>query len=463
MAVVKKSTRNDTFNLFATNDYKEIHKWGYGGNDLFNLDFSNVAAKYSHGHHVYGGSGYDTFNFKNFNNVSNIVVGRLDDFDPTFDKIQINGRTYNPNSLPSNAKIVNYDGTAGDSAVGTQQWLLIKSKAGGYLFYALEGARYTPGNDGARGNPYNEKHFVKVAKSTLDNLWKSGATKYDDPVSFVPSKYFKYEDYIKGVGNKNYAQIDPHQNKMVSHTSKLVVDKFGSEDSYIVGGLGHNVIYAGGGHDVIDGNRFVDRLFGQDGNDLIAGGGSNDYLYGGNGNDRLWGGDGNDYMKGDNGNDTMSGNDGNDRMIGGKGHDRMYGNQGNDHLSGWSGNDRISGGRGNDRLYGNKGDDRLDGYYGNDRLYGGPGNDTLIGHRGNDYLHGRDGKDTFLFRKGDGRDYVADYQDNYDKLQITAVSKFSDLKISSASGGTNVDYGSGSFFLKNVNANQLTDSDFIFA
>ena len=99
----------DTFNLTATGGLGQIHAYGRGGNDTFNLSF-NTLTSFSHGHHVRGGehidadpvatsAGSDTFNFTNINNVKNIVVGRIEDFDASRDTIKINGATLNFLSL----------------------------------------------------------------------------------------------------------------------------------------------------------------------------------------------------------------------------------------------------------------------------------------------------------------------------------------------------------------------------
>lgn len=78
----------------------------------------------------------------------------------------------------------------------------------------------------------------------------------------------------------------------------------------------------------------------------------------------------------------------------------LTGNAGANRLRAQGGNDTLEGKTGDDMLVGGSGDDILLGGLGRDRLEGGPGNDTLTGGAG---------IDTFVFRKGDGRDVIRDF------------------------------------------------------
>ncbi|MBT9099965.1 hypothetical protein KFZ76_19890 [Methylovulum psychrotolerans] len=73
-------------------------------------------------------------------------------------------------------------------------------------------------------------------------------------------------------------------------------------------------------------------------------------------------------------------------------------------------------------LSGSTKSDTLNGFDGNDTLYGDFGADTLNGGTGNDYLQGDAGADTYLFSKGDGIDYI----NNYDTDSSKDVVKFTD-------------------------------------
>ncbi|WP_372395100.1 calcium-binding protein [Azospirillum sp. HJ39] len=68
----------------------------------------------------------------------------------------------------------------------------------------------------------------------------------------------------------------------------------------------------------------------------------------------------------------------------------------------------VLGGTGGDLLTGTATDDLLLGQDGDDRLSGSGGNDTLIGGIGNDTLDGGAGNDVYVYRIGDGRDYILD-------------------------------------------------------
>ena len=82
---------------------------------------------------------------------------------------------------------------------------------------------------------------------------------------------------------------------------------------------------------------------------------------------------------------------------------------GHDEISGFSTDDTIRPLGGNDIIRGRLGDDYLDGGEGDDRLYGDGGNDTLTGGAGYDALFGGAGNDTYLFNRGDGADYIDDF------------------------------------------------------
>ncbi|MCC6775727.1 MAG: hypothetical protein IT537_03675 [Hyphomicrobiales bacterium] len=72
---------------------------------------------------------------------------------------------------------------------------------------------------------------------------------------------------------------------------------------HLNGGVGSNILYAGGS------------------NDAVAGMAGNDVLNGGSGDDKVWGGSGNDMLEGGNGKDLLVGGFGADQMNGGKGKD----------------------------------------------------------------------------------------------------------------------------------------------
>ncbi|MBR0060069.1 MAG: hypothetical protein IJP68_01175, partial [Selenomonadaceae bacterium] len=125
---------------------------------------------------------------------------------------------------------------------------------------------------------------------------------------------------------------------------------------------------------------------------------------------------------GGSGNDTIYGGKGNDSILGGAGSDSLFGETGNDKLFGEAGDDLLSGGKGNDSILGGAGNDLLFGELGNDKIWGEAGNDTLFGNKGNDSLWGGAGKDVFYFESGDGKDVIADYAADDDKIFLASGS-----------------------------------------
>lgn len=185
--------------------------------------------------------------------------------------------------------------------------------------------------------------------------------------------------------------------------------------------------------DVLTGNLYDNRIWGNDGDDVISGF---------NGNDRLHGGRGDDIISGDEGNDRIGGGDGEDALFGGSGDDRLFGGNDNDILNGGEGADRLNGGAGDrdaadyinstegvdanlttrrgsdgeaegDRyfniefLYGSNFDDTLTGDAGVNRLVGREGDDVLNGMAGDDILRGGEGADVLI--GGDGDRDAAEY------------------------------------------------------
>lgn len=97
----------------------------------------------------------------------------------------------------------------------------------------------------------------------------------------------------------------------------------------------------------------------------------------------------------------------------GAGNNTINTGNGADDLRGGSGSDTFNSGAGNDRLFGGAGDDALDGGSGKDKLDGGAGNDTLIGG-GN--------ADRFIFAPSHDTAHIMDFQDNVDKIDLSAFN-----------------------------------------
>ncbi|MDD2723337.1 MAG: calcium-binding protein [Methylovulum sp.] len=106
----------------------------------------------------------------------------------------------------------------------------------------------------------------------------------------------------------------------------------------------------------------------------------------------------------------------------------LNGLAGDDTLNGGNNADTLNGGIGNDTLSGNDGNDILTGGADNDVLYGGVGNDTLNGGTGSDTLEGNNGSDNYLFSKGDGVDYINNYDDD-SKADLVTFTDVASTKV----------------------------------
>ena len=82
----------------------------------------------------------------------------------------------------------------------------------------------------------------------------------------------------------------------------------------------------------------------------------------------------------------------------------------------------ISGTDGAETLDGRGGDDFLFGNAGFDRLIGGDGDDLLVGGASSNSLSGGAGRDTFRFYRGDGTDFILDFELGADKVALSRAS-----------------------------------------
>ncbi len=241
---------------------------------------------------------------------------------------------------------------------------------------------------------------------------------------------------------------DPDDAELVIYLAPGANDTIfaGNGHDNVQGGFHDDVVYGGDGNDSIQGDSSKvddlgipivpsqlhgrDYLAGEGGDDTIDGNGGDDIVYGGTGNDLLDGDSryfasstdaeyhGDDYVDGGTGDDTISGSGGADILLGGAGSDVLfgdldgldamhhgddvlYGDDGNDQLVGQGGDDVLNGGTGNDILYG----DDLDvgAVQGNDQLFGGAGADELSGGLGADTLSGGEDDDGLWGDAGDDR------------------------------------------------------------
>lgn len=201
----------------------------------------------------------------------------------------------------------------------------------------------------------------------------------------------------------------------------------------LAGGAGDDQLSGGYGNDILDGGTGADRLLGGHGNDTLRGFDGDDTLYGDAGHDLLEAGAGNDLLDGGAGNDTLRadiggvdsagwdslyGGDGNDTLTSGAGNAFLWGGSGDDTLTGGgglnlllgeTGDDVLRGGAGTLLLYGGAGDDRITGGLADEQLSGDDGDDILRGGAGMDLLSGGAGSDRYCLGRGDGRDWINDY------------------------------------------------------
>lgn len=390
----------------ATNSTSQIHTFGSGINweldHWDNLDFSSIT-DFSHGHHARAGGGYDTFNFSNISNVSSIIVGRLEDFDPSRDDIRIEGELVHLDNLPSNVRLVEFNGSHDDVNAQAQQWILIATPSGGHIFYALEGARVDMDGNGESNSGNHERHFIM--EHQLPDFTALSDVTYADPQNFVPSGY-------AADGGITVNDIDSSMEDVLE---------------VIEGSISGDLIAAGLNDDIVHGFSGNDQIWGGDGNDAMSGGSGEDTIFGGNGHDTLSGGGGSDDMLGGTGNDTYVVDSFGDRIFErlGQGQDRVESSISfalrahSQHLETLTltGTEDISG-TGNRQanvIQGNDGDNVLNGAWGNDVLIGGAGNDTFRDDGGADRMLGGVGNDTYrvdsigdrvVELRGQGTDHV---------------------------------------------------------
>ncbi|MES0825283.1 fasciclin domain-containing protein [Ruegeria sp. SCP11] len=167
--------------------------------------------------------------------------------------------------------------------------------------------------------------------------------------------------------------------------------------------------------------------------------------------------------------DFILGDDSDEFHFTGRGDDFVHGGGGNDVIGTGRGNDVALGGDGDDTIFGGRGKDILRGDAGQDNIFGGRGKDIIDGGADDDFLFGGRGRDTFVIEDGDGHDTIADFRVGRDKIDLSGyegIESFEDIEdhISSGFFRTEIELGDGdSIDLLGVNANRLSESDFIFA
>ncbi|MCW1951629.1 MAG: hypothetical protein KIH44_009735 [Octadecabacter sp.] len=239
------------------------------------------------------------------------------------------------------------------------------------------------------------------------------------------------------------------------------------------GGQGFDQLIGGAGDDSLFGGRGEDVLNGGNGNDHIDGGSSDDNIRGGDGNDKVLGGDGDDVINGGSGADLLRGSAGNDVLFGDNGADLIFGGADNDILEGGQGYDTLVGGQGDDSLYGGRGKDVLNGGDGDDYIVGGSSNDNIHGGDGDDLMTGGAGADLYFYNfdleddlpVNEGTDTITDFTSGVDSFWISTNTEltFDDLFLSQEESAAVIQYQETTIRLENVDANGLSEDDFLFS
>lgn len=473
---------NDTISAYVSQDqthdnsggspsgHVEQHIYAARGSDTLHLNFSKINQSYVWGHHVQGEGNdmistadvlsADTFNFQLTTAEDSstgaltgifggrVAVGRLEDYDFSRDKIQVNGTEVNLRDLPSNMEIVYHNGSLNSkisAGFDLQAWLVIRTGTAalgyGHVVYALEADRANPSTiPNVTYVRETESHFISedAANEIIALFNQAGRATYVDPQNFVPDGYV-----VQGAGQyiNDYDTNITSANELISGTAAGDLIAAGVNNDTVFADLGNDRIWGGSGHDA---------LFGEEGNDSLSGNSGNDVFNGGTGTDTAvfksgvtasvnllvttaqQTGEGRDtFVSIENvatsfGHDTVTGNHGVNLIQTGSGNDLVYAKDGADRVETGNGSDDLYGDDGDDDLFGGDGADALMGGNGLDSLVGGTGNDTLMGQAGADTLDGDAGDDVFRFQsETDGADYIVDFSGvtgNNDRFSINATN-----------------------------------------
>jgi trimeric autotransporter adhesin len=243
-----------------------------------------------------------------------------------------------------------------------------------------------------------------------------------------------------GLGDDLY--IVDNSSDVVVESAAAGSDLVQSSVTYSLAANVENLTLTGAGAINGSGNDLNNVITGNGGANSLAGGANADTLAGGLGNDSLDGGVGDDCLDGGAGIDRLMGGLGDDIYSVGDGGDVVLETAGAGIDGVWSSvsftlgahvenltltDDSPIDGTGNELdnvITGNSGANSLSGGGGNDELIGGIGNDSLVGGAGNDTLSGGAGNDLYLWRRGDGADWIDDrraYDGTGDQLRLEGV------------------------------------------
>ncbi|MDN0123630.1 C80 family cysteine peptidase [Yersinia aleksiciae] len=156
----------------------------------------------------------------------------------------------------------------------------------------------------------NPDAFLNIDLTCPDSLKYNGKKK---PITFVDKNntafFIENRDGEYGINQEVAVVIEssnisdniiiPEGYRLVNNHIALlggddVICDLSRRGNSIIGGLGHDIIYAKSGNNTLMGNEGDDELFSGDGNDYLSGGKGQDKLAGGNGFDHLDGGEDDD-------------------------------------------------------------------------------------------------------------------------------------------------------------------------
>ena len=256
---------------------------------------------------------------------------------------------------------------------------------------------------------------------------------------------------------------------------------------------GNDTIYGGEDNDTVTGDaqymRNENSFNGYSQSQI----GGDDLIFGGNGGDNLRG-DAFQFLAQSSDGGASSHLGGNDIINGEAGEDFIYGdadsaivNAQYSYYSSYTptttltgGDDVLNGGAGNDHIYGDFEQVVTNGTVSRGSITFTGGDDIIEGGAGNDHLYGDwdsanfstatsitptlvGGEDTFVFATGSDQDYIYDFQDGIDDIDVSAFDydDISDLTIVVSDGHSVIDFGDGDTVTV-LNVTTLAGDDFIF-
>ncbi|WP_415891745.1 hypothetical protein ACMXYN_10320 [Neptuniibacter sp. PT8_73] len=341
---------------------------------------------------------------------------------------------------------------------------ILSSYAGNDKLYGYSG------NDNLIGGSGNDELYGGLGNDELDGGTGNDILDGGSGADVMRGGYGDDTYVVDNVGDLTFDEWDGGNDTVNSYLADYTIHSaiengriMSDSIANITGNGKDNILYAGQGNNVINGD------YGQDAVSYLyapsavninlsittaqdtGGSGTDKYVYiehlhGSNYDDTLYGGTYSAHLRGNDGNDTLDGSGnlslnntlygdaGDDLLLAGRGHNLLDGGTGNDSVSYYEGSlsgrtvdlaltsAQSTGGSGTDTLnsveniyatdfddiiYGNGVANTLKGYAGNDTIDGRAGDDALYGDSGDDFLIGGSGND--LLDGGSDTDSVSYY------------------------------------------------------